>query len=187
MDGGINCILLQRWGLFQKQCQSSSIQCAATRYPRSSEHPLIQSSLFSGGQVAPLNGSFHGQAGCLPNMANTKAPESQIFNWSTSASQREKKFRYLCFYLKSTVQVDLLLSVGAVGVSQQVRQNNQVRKMWNSSNRWEVHMAAVTRSYEICEICFPFLHFTMWHKRKKTSVETEKRKSQLTRTKNTQV
>lgn len=102
VDGGINCMLSQRWGLFQKQCQSSSIQCAATRYPRSSEHPLIQSRLFSGGQVAPLNGSFHGQAGCLPNMANTKAPESQIFNWSTSSSQRKKSFFFffdICIFI----------------------------------------------------------------------------------------
>lgn len=73
----------------QKQCQSPSIQCAGIRYPRSSEHPLIQSSLFTGGQVATLNGLFHGQTGHLPNIANTKASERQIFNWSTSALQRQ--------------------------------------------------------------------------------------------------
>lgn len=69
----------------QKQYQSPSVQCAGIRYPRSSEHPLIQSSLFTGGQVATLNGLFHGQTGHLPNIANTKASERQIFNWSTSA------------------------------------------------------------------------------------------------------
>ena len=73
---------------FQKQCQSS-IQCAGIRYPRSSEHPLIPASLFTGGQVATLNGFFHGQTGHLPNMANTKASERQIFNWSTSELQRQ--------------------------------------------------------------------------------------------------
>lgn len=72
----------------QKQCQSPSLQCAGIRYPRSSEHPLIQSNLFTGGQVATLNGLFHGQTGHLPNMANTKASERQILNWSTSALEK---------------------------------------------------------------------------------------------------
>lgn len=82
----------------QKQCQSPSIQCAGIRYPRSSEHPLIQSSLFTGGQVASLNGLFHGQTGHLPNMANTKASERQILNWSTSALQRKYHPLFLNLY-----------------------------------------------------------------------------------------
>lgn len=72
-----------------KQCQSPSIQCTSIRYPRSSEHPLIQFSLFTGGQVETLNGLFHGQTGHLPSMANTEAPERQIFNWPTSEWQRQ--------------------------------------------------------------------------------------------------
>lgn len=107
VDCGINCTLSQRMRPLQKQCQSSSIQCAGVPYPRSFEHPLIQSSLFTGGQMAPLNGLFHGQTGCLPNMANTKASERQIFNWSTSASQRQYHLFFGTFIFLVLIHINL--------------------------------------------------------------------------------
>ncbi len=60
---------------------------------------------FTGGQVATLNGLFHGQTGHLPNMANTKASERQIFNWSTSALQRQYHpfFLNMFFYFYSNI------------------------------------------------------------------------------------
>lgn len=60
--------------------QSSELLSCILGAPRP---PLIQSSLFTAVQVASLNGLFHGQIECLSNMANTKATERQIFNWST--------------------------------------------------------------------------------------------------------
>lgn len=94
----------------QIQCQSPSVQCAGIRYPRSSEHPLIQSSLFTGGQVATLNGLFHGQTGHLPNMANTKASERQIFNWSTSALQRQYRPFFPYFYSNAHIYLFFLFA-----------------------------------------------------------------------------
>lgn len=80
----------------QKQCQSSSIQCAGIRYPRRSEPPLppppapIQSfHWWPSGQFSM--GCFMVKQGICPTWQHTKASERQIFNWTTSELQRQHR------------------------------------------------------------------------------------------------
>lgn len=64
---------------FQKQCQSPLIQRAGIWYPRSFKHPLIQSSLFTGGQVAALYVLFHSQTGYLSKTKNILTNRFQLY------------------------------------------------------------------------------------------------------------
>lgn len=62
-------------------------------------------------------GRFMAKQGVCPTWQIQKLQKAKYLTGQLQLDKEE----YLYFYLKSTVQVDLLLSVGAVGVSQQVR------------------------------------------------------------------